>query len=90
MSELISEGETVERYNEYKYLGTRLDNKLTFECNTNNIVKKCHRRIFCMFRFCSFNESVLTSYLVCWFGTLGVKNRDKLNSIVNRGSIVVE
>ena len=31
------------------YLGTGLDNKLTFECNTNHIVKKCHQRLFCTF-----------------------------------------
>ena len=44
VSELIIEGVAVERVNEYKYLGTVLDNKLTFECNTNYIVKKCHQR----------------------------------------------
>ena len=39
--------------------------------------------------YCSFIESLLTSCLVCWFGTFSVKNRDKLDSIVNRGSQVV-
>ena len=53
--ELIIEGVTVERVNKYKYLGTILDNKLNFECNTNNIVKKCHPRMFCMFRLRSFD-----------------------------------
>ena len=33
VNELIIEGVTVGRVNEYKYLGTVLDNKLTFECN---------------------------------------------------------
>ena len=37
----------------------------------------------------SFIESILTSSFVCWFGTLSVKNRGRLNSIVNRGSKVV-
>ena len=37
----------------------------------------------------SFIESVLTTSFVCWFGTLSVKNRGRLNSIVNRGSKVV-
>ena len=80
-----------------------LDNKLTFESNTSCIVKKCHQRMFCMFRLRSFRvspktlqmfyrsfiESVLTSSFVCWFGTLSVKNRGRLNSVVNRGSKVV-
>ena len=39
--------------------------------------------------YCSFIETVLTSCLVCWFGTLSVKNRGKLDSIVNRGTKVV-
>ena len=39
--------------------------------------------------YCSFIESVLTFCLVCWFGTLSVKNRGKFNGIVNRGINVV-
>ena len=86
VGELVIEGVIVEKVNEYKYLGTVLDNKLTFESNTNCIVKKCHQRMFCMFRlrsfgvspktlqmfYRSFNESVLTSSFPCWFGTLSV------------------
>ena len=75
----IIEGVTVEGVNEYTYLGTVLDNQLAFECNTNNIVKTCHQRMFSKFRlrtfgvsrktlhifYCSFIESVLTSCLNC-------------------------
>ena len=87
VGELVIEGVIVEKVNEYKYLGTVLDNKLTFESDTNCIVKKCHQRMFCMFRsfgvspktlqmfYRSFIESVLTSSFVCWFGTLSVKNK---------------
>ena len=103
VGEHVIEGVIVEKVNEYKYLGTVLDNKLTFESNTSCIVKKCNWRMFCMFRLRSFGvsrktlqmfyrsfiESVLTSYFVCWFGTVSVKNRGRLNSIVNRGSKVV-
>ena len=39
--------------------------------------------------YCSFIESVLTSSFVYWFCTLSVKNRCRLNSIVNSGSKVV-
>ena len=39
--------------------------------------------------YCSFVESVLTFCLVCWFGTLSVMIRGKLNRIVNTGSKVV-
>ena len=77
VGELVIEGVIVEKVNEYKYLGTVLDDKLTFESNTN--CKKCHQRMFCMFRQRSFGvspktlqmvhrnfiESVLTSSFVC-------------------------
>ena len=86
VGELAIEGVIVEKVNEYKYLGTVLDNKLTFESNTSCIVKKCHQKMICMFRLKSFGvsrktlqmfyrsfiESVLTSSCVCWFGTLSV------------------
>ena len=39
--------------------------------------------------YCSLIESVLTSCLVWWFGTLSMKNRSKLNCITDRGSKVV-
>ena len=97
MSELIIEDMAVDRGDEYTYLGTVLDNKLTYECNTNNMVNNCYQRMFCMFRlrsfdvgpktrhmfYCSFIESGLTFCLVCWFCTLSVNNRGKLDSFVN-------
>ena len=50
--------EVVENVNEYKYLGTVLDNKITFESTTNCIVKKCHQTMFCMFRLTSCSCSI--------------------------------
>ena len=55
--ELIIEVVTVERAKEYKYLGTVLDNKHTFECNSNSIVKKCYQIKFHVFRLRSFGVS---------------------------------
>ena len=72
VGELVIGGVTVEKVNEYKYIGTVLENKLTFESNTNCNVKKCHQRMFCMFRLRSFDVSR--------------KNGGSLNSFVNRGS----
>ena len=57
VSELVTEGVIVVKVNEYKCRGTVLDNKLTFEFNTNCIVKKCNQRMFCMFRVRSFGVS---------------------------------
>ncbi len=87
----------VDRVTEYKYLGTILDEKLTFTANTNHINKKCQSRIFCLqklrniqintkvlegFYHC-FVESVLSFSFICWFGNLSLKNKNVLNKIVN-------
>ena len=77
--------------------------KKNFDANTAAIVKRCNQRMFCMYRLRSFQvsqetlqifyrsfiESVLTFSFLCWFGTLSVTNKSKLNRIVNRGSKVV-
>ena len=103
VNELKIEGEIVERVNEQKYLGTIIDDKLSFNSNTTAIVKKCNQRLFCLYRLRSFQvsrktmqlfynafiESVLTSSFLCWFENLTVINRAKLNSIVNKCSKIV-
>ena len=103
VNELKIDGKTVERVSEQKYLGTIIDDKLTFDSNTAAILKKCNQRLFCLYKLRSFDvnsktmqlffnafiQSALTSSFLCWFGNLAVKNRTKLNSIVNRCSKVV-
>ena len=37
-----------ERVAEYRYLGTVLDNNLTFDKNVDTIHKKCQSRIYCL------------------------------------------
>ena len=44
--DLFIDGVKVERLSEYKYLGTILDDNLSFSINTNLINKKCQSRIF--------------------------------------------
>ena len=95
----------VERVVEYKYLGTVLDNKLSFKANTEHVHKKCQPRIYCLQKLRSLNvnqtvlrtfyrsfiESVLTFSFICWFGNLTVKNKNVLDRVVNVcGKIVGE
>jgi hypothetical protein len=94
--DLEIEGAKVERVSEYKYLGTILDNKLTFDANTEAIHKRCQSRMYCLQKLRSLNvnntvlgnfyrcfiESVLTFGFLCWFGGLSVKNRNVLNRVV--------
>ena len=80
---------------------TIIDNKLNFDANTCEIVKRCNQRMFCLYRLRSFDvarntlqmfyksfiQSVLTFSFLCWYSpSLSVKNRNKLGSIVKRAS----
>ena len=46
--ELIIEDVAVEIVAEYRYLGTVLDNNLTFDRNVDTLHKKCQSRIYCL------------------------------------------
>jgi hypothetical protein len=95
--DLLINDQTVERVNEYKYLGTILDDKLNFGANTEAIHKKCQSRLYCLQKLRSlgvkksvlcnfykcFIESVVTFGFVCWFGGLSVKYKNIINKVVN-------
>ena len=101
--ELIIDDVVVERVAEYRYLGTVLDNNLTFDKNVETIHKKCQSRIYCLqklrnigvasdilemyYRACI--QSVLTLSFICWYGSLGVRGKKLLNDVVNVCSKVV-
>ena len=102
-SDLFINGMKVERVSEYKYLGTVIDDKLTFTANVNAVNKKCQSRIYCLQKLKSLNinanvlqgfyrcfvQSVLTFSFICWFGSLSIKNKNVLNRIVNVCSKIV-
>ena len=101
--DLVIGGVKVERVNEYKYLGTVLDDKLNFTANTDLIHRKCQSRIYCLQKLRSlgvnanilqsfyrcFIESVITFSFLCWFGSLSVRNKNVLGRVVNVCSTVV-
>ena len=90
----------VEIVSKYKYLGTIFDDKLKWDDNTEEIVKKGQQRLFLMRKlnyfsvdrkiltlfYKSFIESVLSFSFICWFHRLGVKNRNSLQRIVRIAS----
>ena len=96
-------GQTVERVQEYRYLGTVIDNKLSFAKNAEVVLKKCRQRMYMLYQLRSlmvsskimeqcyhaFIESILTFSFVCWFRTLSVKSRNSLSGVVNLCSKVV-
>ena len=56
--------EKVERVSQYKYLGSIIDNKLTFNQNIESINKKCQSRIYCLqkLRSLKVNTNILTTF----------------------------
>ena len=95
--------ENVDVVDSFKYLGTIIDTKLSFNENTDNIYKKCQQRLYLLRKLKSFYvcpevletvyrsmiESILTFNIVCWFGFLNIVQKNKLNRIVNLASKII-
>ena len=101
----VINGQPVELVTTYKYLGTIIDNRLKFDSNTEMLCKKGQQRLFCLRKLAkfqvdkslmilfyrSFIESVISFSIICWYGNLGVKQKNALNGIVRgAGKIVGE
>ena len=95
--------EPVEVVTCFKYLGSLLDNKLTFSENTDYIARKAQQRSYLLRKLKSFHvsqnilqlvyrslfESILTFNIILWYGNLTVKYRCKLSSIVSMAVKVI-
>ncbi|KAL3968723.1 hypothetical protein ACER0C_028680 [Sarotherodon galilaeus] len=76
----------------YKYLGTIFDNLLKFSANTEEILRRCHQRLYLLRKLNSFGvstpimmtfyyaflESIMTFSFTCWFHSLSLQNRNRL------------
>lgn len=92
--------QNVEIVESYKYLGTIIDNRLSFESNTNTICKKSQQRLFCLRKLAkfgvdrslmsmfyrSFIESILTFSFICWYASTNLKQKSALNKVVKVSS----
>jgi len=99
----VIKDQAVDCVESYKYLGTVIDSKLTFEKHCESVCKKGHQRLFCLRKFSRFRidksmmilfyhafvESVLSFSLVSWFGNLSLKNKNSLNQIVRWASKII-
>lgn len=82
----------MEKVSQHNYSGTILDDKLTFDANTDSICEKASQRLFFLRKLKEFNVdrslikifyslfivSLLTFALVCGLATL-VRNKNKQN-----------
>ena len=92
-------GEKVEVVENFKYLGTVIDNQLNFSDNVNLIYKKAQQRLYLLRKLRSFGvskeilvnvyrsliESILSYNIACWFGFIFSKDKNKLGRIVHLG-----
>ena len=88
--------EPVEVVSNFKYLGTLIDNKLSFSDNSDLIYKTSQQRLHLLRKLRSFDvsrellqivykrlvDSILTFNIVVWYGNLGVNGKAKLARIV--------
>ena len=97
---LSIKGEVVERVDSHSYLGVDISNQLDWSLNTKRIQKKCCQRnyfgtklrkcyvcqtITNLFYKCTV-QSVLCYCLICWCGSLSVKNRVLLDRVARSAS----
>lgn len=97
------ENEPVEQVCQFKYLGTVLDQHLSFTENVDYIYKKAQQRLYLLRKLRNFNvdqtilesvyrsliESVLVFNIVSWYGNLTVKNKAKLNRVVSLAGKII-
>ena len=95
-------GRKVEVVDSFKYLGTVVDQKLTFTQHVDFVFKKAQRRLFLLRKlkhfgvsqgilemvYISLIESILAFNIVTWFGVLTVRNKARLSRIFNTASKV--
>ena len=97
------DSENVEKVDSFKYLGTVLDKDLKFSEHVDFICKKANQRMYLIRKLKSFYvdsavlelvyrslvESILAFNIVTWYGNLRMKEKTRLNSIVNSASKVI-
>ena len=89
--------EDVESVKTFKYLGTVLDSNLIFTTHIDTVCKKANQRMYLIRKLKTFDvdkkmlemiyrslvESILTFNIVTFYGHLTVKQKNRLNKIVN-------
>ena len=100
---VVIDQKEVEIVHDFKYLGTHVDEKLSFDSHADSVYKKSQQRLFLLRKLKSFDvsqpvlelvyrsliESVLSFNIITWFNFLTVKQRTKLGRVVNIASKII-
>ena len=102
-SPLILEGQVVEQVETFKYLGTEIDQRLSFSQHAHGVYKKGQQRM-CLLRklntfkvskpilstaYQSLVESILTCNITSWYGFLTITSKNKLDRITKQASKLI-
>ena len=100
---LTIKGEDVRQVSSYKYLGTIIDNQLSWSENIHACLKKSNQRLFFLRKLRQFRVnsnilqlfyqatilSVLLYNQLCFFGSASEEDKKKLNKIVHRAESII-
>ena len=103
VSPLLIDCKTVEIVQHVKFLDSTISSDLKWELNVDTIVRKAQQRLYFLRRLRSFGlttqitlnfykvliESVLTFSITVWFGSITVKEKFRLNRVVNTASKII-
>jgi len=99
-SPLYIDNELVECVAEYKYLGTIIDNNISFNQNVDAIYKKVNSRMYFLRQLCKLQvdckildlfytsviQPVISFSIICWFGNCSAESKSKLTRIIKISS----
>ena len=102
-SPLILEGQVVEQVQRFKYLGTEIDQRLSFSQHADGVYKKGQQRMCLLRKLNTFNvskhilstayqslvESIITCNITSWYGFLSNTSKSKLNRITKQASKLI-
>ena len=100
---LTIDQQSVDVVSSFKYLGTAVDSKLSFNDNVVYVYKKEEQCLYLLRKLRSFGvgshvlesvyrclvESVLSFNIVTWYGNMSVKNGARLARVVNTASKII-
>jgi hypothetical protein len=103
LSPLVINGECVEQVDSFKFLGTVISSDLSWDKNTEPIVKKCQQRLHFLRQLKKFRlnqaileqfyratvESILCFSVTVWFSGASAREKDQLERIVRQASRIV-
>ena len=94
---------SVERVDCFKYLGLHIDSKLNFNTHVNGVIRKCKQRMYLLRKLKSFDvskkilsliyksliESIVSFNVVTWHNYLNLRQKNKINGIIQMCNRIV-